>query len=108
MDGLFQDRVHEFWNQLGERLEDKTSLVHPWMWNAQVRCMDHTLIIEEEIEINRPRPPSHRRGQAPQQALDSLEPVEELMRRERGVNFDDCVEESSLRRSADGVVLLEE
>ena len=62
-EGTAGQRMREVGGDLHGGLENETARRHPWMGNRQRRAIhhlviDHQFVIEEQIEIHRPRPPS--------------------------------------------------
>src|SRR5207253_6984134 len=88
--------------QLGQRLERESPLSEARMRHFQARLLDRLGAVEEEVEVDRAR--AEARALAPDAAkppLDRQEPVEQLPRRELGLDRDGPVEEARLVPVAD-------
>ena len=78
--------------QFSERFEDKTAVGHSGMRNGEFVGTHHRPAEEENIHINDPRPISDRTP-APQLSFHFLCGVEQLPWVERGLGFEDKVQE---------------
>jgi subtilisin family serine protease len=93
--------------QLGERLEDEPPFGQPWMWDLETRLLDPVVAVEEQVEVDRPRPETRAGAIAAELQLDLLQPLEERARRELGSQHRGAVEESRLVVVSDGIGLAE-
>ena len=66
---------------------------------------EHEVAVEEQVEIDRPRPETRPVARPPELALDGEQPVEQLQRLERRLHFGDAVQEPRLLLVADRVGL---
>lgn len=82
--------------ELGERLEGESPLVKPRMRDCQPRLVDRLVRVEEEVEVDRPRPEAWTLPGPSERALDGQEGVEQLPRRERRVERRGPVQEPRL------------
>ena len=55
---LSKERMWHLRRQLREWFEDKATFLHPRMRNGEGRRLDHPIIVEEEIEVDRARRPA--------------------------------------------------
>src|SRR3712207_8019712 len=75
------------------------------MREGQARLLDHLAAVEQEVEVDRPRPESRARPLAAEDALDGEEPLEQLPWRELRLERRDGVEEAWLLHVADRISL---
>lgn len=91
--------------ELGERLEREPPLVQPRMGNAEARLLDDEVAVDEEVEVECPRPPALAVPHAPELALDGEQLAEKLLRRQGRLDRDGAVQEAWLVDDADRVGL---
>ena len=88
--------------EIRKGLEHEGPFVQPWMWDPQARLVDDGVPVEEEIEIERPRPLRRNALAHPAECpLEREEEVEQLARRKLRLERHDAVEEARLVDIAD-------
>jgi hypothetical protein len=100
LSGDFQGRI-----QLVQRFEDEQPFVEPRVRDDQPRLVDDLVAVEQEVEVDRPRPPPWAEPEAPEGALDLEQPVEQAAWRELGVDLGRGVQERRLVGVAPGLGL---
>ena len=68
-DRLLQHRMPQIWHKLFEGFQDKPALVQTGVWDDQVGFMNHLVVVQEQIEVNRAWTPSWGSRDAPKLAL---------------------------------------
>jgi len=82
--------------QLGEGLEYEAPLPQAWMRNREPWLLDRGVSVEEKVEVDRAWPESGSVAATAERALDVEEPIEELARRQFGVDGGDAVQKGGL------------
>src|SRR5579862_6700304 len=55
--GCGEGGVYDGRRDLSERFEDKSSLVHPWMWHIEAGFVDFLFTKQQKIQVDGARPP---------------------------------------------------
>src|SRR5438552_1567343 len=82
--------------ELGERLQHESALVEPRMWDTEPRLVDLLGAVEQEVEVERPRPARRALAAAAVLGLDPQQELEQRPGRQRGFHRDRSVEEPRL------------
>ena len=94
-------------SEFEERLEGESPLGEARVRDAQPRLVHGLVPVQEQVEVDRPRSIAWAVARPSQLALDREQPVEELPRRQRGLERDGGVQEARLVLEPDGVGLAE-
>ena len=87
--------MHHRSSDRGGRLEDESPLGHAGMRQHERRRLPHLLIVEQEVQVDRSRSPTHV-PPSPHGRLDLLQDRQHRLRRKRRLQEDRAVEEISL------------
>ena len=79
-----------------KRFEHEAALQEVRVRHDQTRLVDRLVAVEEEVEVDRPRPPARPDPLAAEPALDVEQVVEQLPRREHRLELGRCVQEARL------------
>ena len=82
--------------ELGQRLESESPLVEPRMRDGEPRLVERLVAVEEQVEVDRPRPEARTLADPPEGAFDGQEGVQELPRGQRRVDRGGSVQEARL------------
>src|SRR5215218_742213 len=94
--------------ELHERLESKRTFGQAGVRHRQAGLVDLLLPVEEEVEVDRPRPPAGLLSPFPAKGLlDRKQPLEQRARRQVRLDRARTVEEARLVDVADRLSLLE-
>jgi len=86
-----------------QRLEGEAPLVQPGVGHRQGRFLDRGVAIQEQIEVDRPRPEARPVANAAELALDLEEEAQELTWRQLGVDESGGVQEPRLIEEPDRI-----
>ena len=93
--GSLQHRMPQIRRQFRQRRQHKPSLRHARMRDLQLRRFHHRVPIQQNVEVDQPRP-FGRSFHPPHLALDALEVLEQLPRKQVGLDFDHLVQKPGL------------
>lgn len=85
-------REDEIGRELGQRLERKAPLREAWMRHGQARLVQYDLTVDEQVEVDRPRPPPLAGAIATERLLYREENIEQRPWLEAGLELDDTVQ----------------
>src|ERR1700722_18732119 len=94
-DRCAENRMAETRRKFRERRQDEAALGHSRMRNFYLRCLDDAGPIKENVQIDNPRAQGNK-FLAAEQALDSLQRLEQLLRRQRSLRLDYTIQEPRL------------
>ena len=73
-----QDGVPDVGRNFGQRHEHARLLVQGWMRHTDLRLVDDGLVVQQDVQVYRPRPPRPVRRLRPQAVLDAFEKTQEI------------------------------
>ena len=94
--------MNEIRRQVGQRLKHEPPLVHSRVREDRIRALTHQLVVEDDIQVKRPRGVRFR-ADAAEHAFDFEKGLQKPFGREQRVGFDNRIEIcSGVGRSANG------
>src|SRR5579885_3449888 len=94
--GTLGQRMTQLRRQFPQRQQHKPPLAHPRVRNRQGRRMNDGIFIEQDINVNQPRPFGNTAAAA-ERSFDALRRLEELQRHQLRPGFDHAVHKPGLR-----------
>ena len=91
---------------LGQRSQNKGSLMQERMRNLQVRLLESKISVSQQVQINDARSPTDSFGRSAQMPFDSLQVLKQFLGGESGLQLNHPVEELALRRASDRIGLM--
>jgi hypothetical protein len=100
-DVFFKYRMNDCGIYITNRLQDKASFVQAGVGYLKVRCVDHGLVVEDDIQVDDPGPEANSVTVATGPLLNSLKGVQQGVTIETGDDFSGRVHEPVLIQIVD-------
>src|SRR5439155_26235811 len=106
-DRLISNRIPNTRTDFGQRNEDESTLAEPRMGHRQLGSLNDALIIQEDVHVDRSRPPALRTRPPSNLVFETFEEMQQRFWLRAGLDPADRVKEGGLLFRPDGIRLVE-